>query len=115
MSEHTPLPWWNESCVIHAANDRGGATHPANCTPVEFLDGDWDRATAGTEFIVLACNSHDGLLAALEGRGCEVDRIAPCLRVYSFLSSEPGPYEGGLYASPPCATCAAIAKAKGPT
>lgn len=64
--EHTPLPWWNESCVIHASNGKGGATHPANCTPVDFLDGDWERATADAEFICRAANNYAKLLEALE-------------------------------------------------
>ena len=64
--EHTPLPWWNESAVIHASNGRGGATHPANCTPADFLEGDWARAEADAEFICRAVNNHEALLSALE-------------------------------------------------
>ena len=53
---HTALPWWDESGVIHAANGRGGATHPASC------DSD-----ANAAYIVKAANAYPDLLAALEG------------------------------------------------
>jgi len=63
---HTPLPWWNESAVIHASNGKGGTSHPANCTPADFEDGDWAKADADAEFICRAVNNHADLLAALE-------------------------------------------------
>ena len=101
MSEHTPLPW-----ELHAGADGFNSLRickPDNsersCRPIaeaEILTHERAEAEANARFIVRACNSHDGLLAALEGVKQDADAGLILLRNYSDV-------------------CAAIAKATLPT
>jgi len=98
MTEHTPTPW----VVIPNSDGTYDICHESRLIGTLLFEDD-------ARLTVRACNSHDEMVAALEERGCEVDRIAPCLRVYDFLP--PSEEKRGLFAPPPCATCAALAKA----
>lgn len=94
--EHTPIPW--------KKSDSGLPTDPLG----------WDiwgeqlvacaTNEANAEFIVRAANNHAKLLAALEGRGCEVDPTDPC---FSDVLSPPvqGPHMKA------CPSCDAIREA----
>ena len=52
---HTPLPWWNESGILHATNSIGGTMHPARC-----------ENEADAKLIERAVNSYEAMLGALE-------------------------------------------------
>lgn len=77
--EHTPMPWWNESGVIHAkavdwTPQEHRCCHPASANQnIDPEDGDPE---ANAEFIVRACNSHDNLLAACKESCAMLARIA---------------------------------------
>lgn len=75
MDKHTPTPWWWGRDKKHGgAHNLNSATRPDVDIAIGGTSGFWllegiagnvrARTKADAEFIVRACNSHDGLLAA---------------------------------------------------
>lgn len=70
MTQHTPTPWRAQrDTIIAGLYNPIARSHPIVAT----IDGQWtpkmnydqDTKEANTTFIVLACNAHDALVAAL--------------------------------------------------
>lgn len=104
MSEHTPLPW--EAKFVPA--------QPSGMSTYEIVRVGCDVAIAtvhypglpleaDAEFIVRAVNSHDDLLAALEGAQWGTEELCPSCGAFS---------QDGH--GNDCGLASAIAKAKGP-
>lgn len=60
-SEHSPLPWMHQGLAVVSL---GGDVAVAI---MAYSDKDFAQARANAALIVRACNSHDDLLAALNG------------------------------------------------
>ncbi len=58
MSEHTPTPWQTRGMLIISEDTK---EYLADCET-----GDVDSEKANTDFVVLAVNAHDALVAACE-------------------------------------------------
>lgn len=63
MRQHSPLPWiWDGDNAIRSASDGDNARLRVHGVSLPL--GRDDEATANSEFIVRACNSHHLLVAA---------------------------------------------------
>ena len=84
MSEHTPTPWhWFQGHLVGPEDkDKGGAPWILRCT-----DGG-EPTPEDAEFIGRVCNSHDDLLAALEGLVDDIMDAGCCHTCSNFAEKD---------------------------
>lgn len=82
MNKHTPGPWTASRSATKASNFGGyvasvtGQDERGPCTVAKVRGGNFDdaeHATSNAAFIVLACNTHGDLLAALKATVAVID------------------------------------------
>lgn len=80
MSEHTPTPY---DFIPELSSGNTKIWADRECVGIIYQQGYPDSSAENAEFIVRACNSHNGLLAALEEAEWGTEELCPSCGAFS--------------------------------